>query len=111
MDVLRTLHKESQNYINNLNTALANDSMQDYGIYVHSLKGALASLGAASLSAFAKDLELRAKAGDSEYIHLHNTRLIKQFTEFISNVNDIIVSYDMENPPKDTKDAAKPMIS
>ena len=111
MDVLRTLHKESQNYINKLNNALSDDNMQDYGIYVHSLKGALASLGASSLSAFAKDLELKAKAGDSQYIHLHNTYLIEQFTEFTNNVNDIIVSYDMENPPKDTKDTAKPMIS
>ena len=101
--VLKTLYKESENYMSNLKNALDTHNMHDYGICIHSIKGALASIGAAALSELALELELKAKAGDDAFIVANHNAFVIKFEKIINDINQIIISYDLDNSKREKK--------
>ena len=50
-----------------------------YRILIHALKTTSATIGAADLSGKAKDLEMAAKEGNTEYIEGHHKECMKLF--------------------------------
>ena len=101
MSILKTLSSEYDNYVLNLTTSLENNDLANYGIYIHSVKGALASIGATTLSNFAKELELKAKSGDGVFVHGNADEMLVRFSTLINAIRKIIESYDTDNMTDD----------
>ena len=65
---------------------VSGEKLPDYAINVHSLKSALAAIGAEELSARAKELEAFAKAGDLSAVLAGNEKLLSDAGIIINNV-------------------------
>lgn len=97
VEIIKTLCNESNNYITNLSLFSESKDLKNYAIYAHGLKGALATIGATTLSSYAKEHELKAKEGDIAYVTKNSSELISRFKRLIDLINDIITSYDLDN--------------
>lgn len=102
MSILKTLSSEYDNYVHNLTTSLEHDDMTNYGIYIHSVKGALASIGAGNLSDFAKELELKAKSNDNSFVHTNAPEMLARFKVLITAIRSILESYETDNIKSDS---------
>ena len=61
----------------------------DYVVKVHALKSTSLTIGAESLSAQAKELELAGKRGDANFIHAHHTALLCAYDELCTQIAEI----------------------
>ncbi len=73
---------------------LANNDIDKYRIYVHSLKSAAKTIGANELSQAAEDMEKAAKASDSKYIHENHDTLITMLKMSVGGVLMAINMYE-----------------
>jgi len=64
------------------------ETLEDYRILVHAVKGACANICAENLRKKAFDLEMRAKAGDLAGVQAGNAPLIKEVEEIIEKAKD-----------------------
>ena len=62
-----------------MNLLMKVDTLSDYAILVHGLKGNARTLGATGLGGFAYAEELAAKRGDLEYITNHHEQLLQEW--------------------------------
>ena len=58
----------------------------NYAVYVHALKSTALSIGAESLSADAKELELAAKAGNEQLILEKHSLLIEHYENVLKEI-------------------------
>ena len=70
--------------------ALAEDNIKDYGIMAHSLKSSSLTIGAVLLSDHAREMEFAAKRGDKEYIVNRHEKLMEEFRELLGNIREVI---------------------
>jgi len=105
--VLRAYATNSRNVLAKL-SAVDKDSIDNYEIAIHGIKGSSASVCAASLASLAKKLEEAAKAGDWTFISEHNKRFIDEAGVLLENLNTLLASIDSESPKpiKDKPDSA-----
>ena len=61
----------------------------DYAIKVHALKSTSLTIGAESLSAQAKELELAGKRGDAEFILAHHAALMGAYDDICAQLAGI----------------------
>jgi len=107
IQVLRTYATNSRKVLAKL-SAVDKDSMDDYEIVIHGIKGSSASICADSLASLAKKLEVAAKAGDWTFISGQNKQFIDEAGELIENLDIMLASIDSESPKpaKDKPDSA-----
>ena len=82
------------------------DTVDDYRITVHGIKGASLAIFAGQISKEAEDLENAAKAGDLGYINRHNHEFIFTSRRFIGEIEACLLQVDAEStkPRKDKPD-------
>jgi len=99
-DVYRqTLHlmvKEIEKSQKNLNGFLMSADAANFCIEVHGIKGALANIGARTLSAQAYELELAAKKNDLEFCSLNLPALLKGLAYLYGQLTE---AFSANNPP------------
>jgi len=69
------------------------ETLEDYRILVHSIKGACANICAEDLRKKAFDLEMKAKGGDLAGVQAGNEALIKEVEEMIEKSKDWLKSH------------------
>lgn len=70
----------------NLLEAYESDNMEDYVIYVHSMKSNLALIGAEGLSGRARELELEGKAGNDAFIKENHQAFLADYDSFVGKL-------------------------
>jgi signal transduction histidine kinase/CheY-like chemotaxis protein/HPt (histidine-containing phosphotransfer) domain-containing protein len=70
------------------------DSLQQYTITVHGLKGASYGICADRIGSYAAALEMAAKAGDIEAINAKNTGLIEETENLLKILNGILIEVE-----------------
>ncbi len=66
------------------------EDWDNYRTIVHALKSTSLTIGAVNLSEHAKDLEMAAKDGDTDYIKLHNQDVLEEYTELTDRLKEIL---------------------
>jgi HPt (histidine-containing phosphotransfer) domain-containing protein len=99
LETLSVFYSDGFEKIKEIKKSLETDNLASYVIYVHALKGASASLGAAELSESAKALEMAGKREDYKFIHANNAKLIEELETLLYNIGKII-SADGDDAPK-----------
>lgn len=97
IEILKTLRNECNDYISRLTIASESFDLKTYAINAHSLKSVLGTIGAKSLSEYAKEHEFKSKEGDVAFVTQNSAELISRFKRLVDLVNDIITSYDIDN--------------
>jgi len=90
MEILATFHKDGVNKIDEINKCLETENYSLYTTYVHALKSASASIGAADLSEKAKSLEMAGKQGDFVYIKEHNFEFLSALEILLANISKVL---------------------
>jgi CheY-like chemotaxis protein len=92
LQTLAIFYKDGQEKISEITKCLEAGNMRDYTIYVHALKSASASIGAAEISASAKLLEEAGNQGDSDFINTHNHKFLSDLETLLNNINAALLS-------------------
>ena len=66
----------------------------DYTTEVHSLKSSAANIGAAEISALAKELEFAGKDKNVDLIEEKTGKLLEMYSELLKNIAVVIKEYD-----------------
>jgi len=74
------------------------ETIVDYKIKVHGIKGTSLDICAAKIGETASLLEKAAAAGEIKFINDHNPLFLKNLTELINNINDMLSRLKDENP-------------
>jgi len=85
IDILQSFADNIPAEIDKLHGVTA-ETLPDYAIDIHTVKGASASIGAKELSLRAKEMEQMAKAGDLEGVQAVNEQFVKDAEALVSNV-------------------------
>ena len=82
------------------------ESLADYIIKVHGIKGTSFDIFAEQAAEEAKDLEAAGKAGDLEFIRKNHPAFMEEARKLVSGIEDTLSSIDMESdkPLKDKPD-------
>ncbi|MDR1163447.1 MAG: response regulator [Candidatus Accumulibacter sp.] len=106
LNVLKIFCKDGREKTVQIREALAKGDIALFGIYVHALKSASASIGSASISDQAKELEFAAKRSDLEFIGTHAEPFIAALEPLLDNIEVTVRTAEiaaMENAaPVDT---------
>ena len=89
LDILSLYAKKGEEKLLYIRELAQKNDMQNYIIEVHALKSTSLSIGAASLSEFAKKLEMACKAGNYQVIVSENENLLSLY----KNVIDTVTGY------------------
>lgn len=65
-------------------------NLERYGIEAHSVKSVAASIGATVFSDKAKEMEFRAKSGDTFYIEEKGPEFIKAYADFVDRIGKLL---------------------
>ena len=72
-------------------------NMEDYAVFVHSLKGNARALGADKLADIAYEHEMKSKAGEIEYVKAHWDELIAAWDNALVGLQEFYVRYRAED--------------
>ena len=73
------------------------ETLKEYVVAIHGLKGTSASIGAETAREAAQDLEAMARAGDLDGILANNETFIKITEEIVANIKEWLANYDDKN--------------
>ena len=93
--------------LNQLVDFLKNGDLENYSIYVHSLKSDSKYYGFMKLADIAYEHEMKSKAGDMEYIQAHIADLINEGNNTIRLLNEYV---EGEKPSNDKSEEEKQII-
>jgi signal transduction histidine kinase/CheY-like chemotaxis protein/HPt (histidine-containing phosphotransfer) domain-containing protein len=93
MDVLRSYAKNTPELISKAR-GLSRDTLADYAVTVHGLKGASRNIGALSLGDKAEELEKAAKAGDYGYASQNNDEFLEKAGKAVSGIEGLLAEID-----------------
>ena len=82
--------RDAQEKLADLKLSLRADSLGDFVIHAHALRGASANIGAKYLTMFAADLENAGKRNDKMYVLNKVGRLVQRFELLIMNLNKVL---------------------
>jgi len=95
-----------RSYVSNAPAALerirtvTQETLQEYTINVHGIKGANASIGVETIREAALNLEMMARAGNLQGILAENEKLIKSTESIVTAIKTWLEKHDEENPDK-----------
>jgi len=93
---LSAFYKDGLKKIEEIKKCLETDNYPLYTTYVHALKSASASLGAADLSEQAKVLEIAGRQEDSSFVRLHNPNFLTSLETILNNIGTALGSLKQE---------------
>jgi HPt (histidine-containing phosphotransfer) domain-containing protein len=73
---------------------VSNETLADYFIHVHGLKGICAGIGAEKLAEAALDLEIMSKTGDLAGVLAKNNNLLEEAENFVTKINKWLYEHD-----------------
>jgi PAS domain S-box-containing protein len=73
------------------------DTLSDYVISVHGLKGTSAGIGAEEIRTAALELETKSRAKDLDFVIAHNDKLIADTEVIVANIKEWLRQYDANN--------------
>ena len=84
------------------------NTLTDYAIIVHGIKGACRGICAESVGTLASILEEASKKGDFELVNKHNSDFIKALFKLLTDIENTLAETDtkVQKPKKDKPDAA-----
>ena len=80
------------------------DSLADYAVIVHGVKGASRGICANVFADIAEILEKEAKAGNYEYVSAQNNAFLDAAWKLIAEIDEMLIQIDMDDP-KPVKEA------
>lgn len=89
-ELIKEFRKSIDGKINQLETHYKEGDMQNYAIYVHSLKSDCKSFGFMKLASLAYDHEIKSKANDIAYVKAHYDELMEEVNKVQSIVSDYL---------------------
>jgi CheY-like chemotaxis protein/HPt (histidine-containing phosphotransfer) domain-containing protein len=105
--ILRTFVLNIRKMLLSIET-VSEESLRDYKITVHGIKGASADIYAGDVNKRAEALEKAAKDGDLDYINKHNKAFHEAANRLIGNLEEAFALIDANNPkPKKSKPDAE----
>ena len=78
--------------------SVCKDTLANYEIIVHGIKGASFDICAQQIGKDAKELEAAAEAGDLDYVNKHNGAFHEKTRKLISALEDMVAAIDAQNP-------------
>jgi PAS domain S-box-containing protein len=96
LSLLRSYIANTPGVLEKLRSVTA-ETLSDYVISVHGLKGTSAGIGAEGIRAAALELEARSRAGDLDFVLAHNGDLIADAYVSVDNIKAWIQNYDSHN--------------
>ena len=90
LEMLRMFCAQSEEKREELIALYESENWADYAVKAHALKSTSLTIGAETLSAHAKTLELAGKSGDIEYIRENHSILLRMYEEVCGNIHDYI---------------------
>jgi HPt (histidine-containing phosphotransfer) domain-containing protein len=85
LDFLKSYIEYIPDELNNLRS-VSEDTLKDYAIGVHTVKGSSAGIGAGEVADFARRLEVMAKAGDLDGVLSENEKFLSRTEKLISDI-------------------------
>ncbi len=82
IDVMYQFCRDFDPLMANIRDTFGREDWKNYAVYVHAMKGVLATIGAVSLAEQAKAFEMAAKNGDIAFCTCENERLLSDLTSF-----------------------------
>lgn len=112
MGVLKIFHRDGANKIAELTACLKNDDLLLYTTYVHALKSACASIGAAQISEMAGQLESAGMKQDIAFINKHNENFYINLKKLLENIGEFLSEKlgDDDNRTFDTQEMTKLLV-
>jgi len=101
LPLLRSYVSSTPGILEKLGT-VTRETLSEYVIAVHGLKGTSANIGAEAIREAASDLEKKSRAGDIEGVLAQNNKLIKDTEVVVANIKAWLEQYDSVN--------AKPLL-
>lgn len=80
--------KSSDKIIERINSSFEKEDLENYGIEVHGVKSSSRSIGASELGELAYALELKAKAGDLEFVKEKNDEFMASYLSFLETLQE-----------------------
>ena len=93
MDVMEVFYESMDELDENLGRCLSNKALEDYTIYIHSLKSSARTIGADGLGERAQLLEDAAKNGDMRYVDDHHDDFIRDFRRLKGPISEVLSKY------------------
>ena len=90
--ILTVFYNDGNNKIAELKESVKND-FKLYTTHIHALKSALASIGASSLSEYAKSLEIAGKEENAAYIKDNNEKFLEKLRILLENIKSAITQF------------------
>ena len=101
LNVLRTYAATTSSLLGPLKN-VTRETLADYAITVHGIKGASRGIGAMTIGDRAETLEKAAKSGDFKYVSEHNARFLHITSKLIKDLSEVLEKID------EKEDEAKP---
>jgi chemotaxis protein histidine kinase CheA len=107
---LRSYASNTPNVLRRL-AAVSKETLADYVIAVHGLKGTSAGIGAETIREAALNLEKMSRAGDLDGVLSQNGKLIKDTEIIVENINAWLEQYDAENAKPRLKAPSRELLA
>ena len=95
LDVLNTFFE--RNMVSKIHAAFEKKQWHEYEIQVHALKSSSLSIGALTISEFARNMEDACKYGQVEFVEQNHENLIQQYKTLLQNIGNIQNYYSKED--------------
>ncbi len=101
LDILALYAKKGREKIEQIRTLAGQKDIAGYVIEVHALKSTSLSIGAASLSEYAKKLEFAGKAGDEQTVGAETENLLSLYEKVIDTINEYLEQFREESAERE----------
>ena len=89
-EILKEYLRSSAEKITGLNTYLANEDLNNYGVLIHSVKITSATIGAAGLSKTALELEKASNNKDIDFIRKEHDAFMDRYTKLLDVIRECV---------------------
>jgi signal transduction histidine kinase/DNA-binding response OmpR family regulator len=109
LDILRSWHKHTPALLEKMRNPLF-ESLPEYAITVHGIKGASLGICADEISDTAEELERFAKSGNIGQVQADNSMFISMAESLLSNIGELLEKVDEGKKKKPRKNAPDPIL-
>lgn len=88
VEVLQEYCEQALEYLEKLPQYVQEQNWKEYRVILHAIKGTSLTIGAEKFSGKAKELELAAAEGDSEFICAHTEQFLKDYKKLIDMISE-----------------------
>ena len=94
LNILKITYDYGEIQLSQLADFLEKEDYEQYTIKVHSLKSTSLNIGARKVSELAKELELKGKENDYEYIRNHSSQLTDIYRKLLDDIYEVLHYFD-----------------